>query len=1467
MFRRVEVFFILLIGLIPFIVNGQQRQLANAAEGISNAQEIVANAEDWLARINTACDAVEDNNIYKALVDGKAVTFPFGILPDNGDTKYALVVEGIGMDPVKGMTATIMMRIPMSSEESLYFLADEVPLSRDGKLSGDFKLHLLRTTTFSIGDGYDLTIKGLGSGPYDSTYVEFNCRGFQSVTLNGTLDFDPETVETYKEDGSAGNPFSLSFFVSGNRVGDMVLEFHDVSPFQFKSLPGFKCTVPQVILDKSDVKNAPGFKMSPWYTEALAERYENFDADLYLSNIWEGVYIPSIEIEIPKSFSEGSDKDVIVLSAEDFIVDDYGITALIEAVGETQGGEEGSIVEGNLKGFEYQLDTVAISIIASDLSKARFAGGVAFPICDKNEAELYFALCISQSVETGDLEYEGYADFDLAEPLKIKAFGLATASLSGCYFEFKYANNQFFPRADISGDLNVGVKSNSDNASNDKTVGSIVFEFAGLSINSQSPYLSLQTEYSLDGQSFFRMKDGDDSSLGNMPISFDDVTVYTETEADGDRFGLGMTLAVHLQGSGGNSSESSNGFAAEANFTVWAKQTATTRSWSYDGFDLNSIKLEIDNGAFTLKGELHMFENDTVYGDGYCGHLEISIIDKIEIQAATIFGKKVNIETNHKYRYWFVDAMVQFTPGITIATGVELNSFTGGLYHHMTMLKNTDSDVQNCATASGRFFEPNDEIFIGVLAGVGLQSTGGGNAFNGKINFGIEINTSGGINRIATWGGVGFLTTGYSPPSTDEVASSTDDEGPVGEETSEISTTKPVEGSLVAGWYVEYDFPNKTLVGDFDIFIDLAGVVKGMGDEGRAGHISIYSSPAKWYVYIGKPLDRMGVEVINFIEISAYMCFGSELPSPPIAPLPPEIDVDFNIDEDLLNVGGGFAFGARIDIGGDASVGFSALGCGIDVGLEYYVKAGFDILIAQSLRPVYCEGFGKRGIRNWYATGQAFLCGGASLYAEWSCLGCGGSAEILSFAMSAYVFAQLPKPTYMTGGVDIEFRVLGAGFEKSFNLELGDKCETAERDNNVKFIAGISPADSTTQVAVNEKIEVFFFESLEEFQYEIQISDDDPEVYRGVLLGEDEPIGSGLVLSCNGTDIDFEYEFSSDKKKVVLTPTRVLPENSQIDVGVIVQTQIQEGSDWSNVNVRDTMEISFFTRKESETIPAGNILFAYPLPDMENFYKDETRTGYIQIDVIPSRPVRRYGSYQFNVAFFEGENEIARATSVQYNEETGRFDYEIPTMNFETGKTYALKVMKSPVLSNSSDTIVDQDENYRTGAFVYEEVDSVILDYQFSTSDYATFSDKMSYYNTTFSEVFDGIAFAELSNGLETEGFDDAETMGYKKNGVTVADKLIRLGSIESDQQAISNASGNLTLVSSEFASLNEELHRANLECLINSGQCNSGDVRGVTIEQGKYILPLEYHLPGDDRVTSVYNIAIDIDNDITLPQ
>ena len=75
---------------------------------------------------------------------------------------------------------------------------------------------------------------------------------------------------------------------------------------------------------------------------------------------------------------------------------------------------------------------------------------------------------------------------------------------------------------------------------------------------------------------------------------------------------------------------------------------------------------------------------------------------------------------------------------------------------------------------------------------------------------------------------------------------------------------------------------NKVFSADLVTYLNVAGVVKGIGPGNRLVWASAYFSPDEWYTYIGTPTDRAGISVANFMQVNGYFMIGDNIPELPV---------------------------------------------------------------------------------------------------------------------------------------------------------------------------------------------------------------------------------------------------------------------------------------------------------------------------------------------------------------------------------------------------------------------------------------------------------------------------------------------------------------------------------------------------------------------------------------------------------
>ena len=164
----------------------------------------------------------------------------------------------------------------------------------------------------------------------------------------------------------------------------------------------------------------------------------------------------------------------------------------------------------------------------------------------------------------------------------------------------------------------------------------------------------------------------------------------------------------------------------------------------------------------------------------------------------------------------------------------------------------------------------------------------------------------------------------------------------------------------------------------------------------------------------------------------------------------------------------------------------------------------------------------------------------------------------------------------------------------------------------------------------------------------------------------------------------------------------------------------------------------------------------------------------------------------------------------------------------------------------------------------------------------------MALYNSTFTQIFDGVISSDLSINRLSDLGDDAfealaleEINGHRTNGIKVIDALIQFGSVDYNNATFNtlqnsvnslsdisfqNISNSVNIISSAVDDANNVLRDTNLDCLISSGGCSDSDLSQVELPAGQVTIQLEYYLPGEPNANSSYNLLVDLEEAITLP-
>jgi hypothetical protein len=1159
-------------GLSPASMEDEeiQRQIDLARTIIAKVREAGA----WITSLDEASD----------------VELPVGISKTIAGVTYDIAIHAIRLRPAYA-EIDAFMKIDVPQGQTLYFAAKGVKFTKKGGIVGDARLELLGDNSINFnGDKIQLILHGSltkGTG----TYAVMDCDGFKELQLDAEVKFSRDLLLPEKPDGTIdfNNNVRAPFTAHMTDWNDLVVQL-TLPTFQITKLNGVSFKAEDVVFDFSDLNNAPSVKFPTGYQMQ----------DTSNINLWRGFYMRRMTVTLPKEFKKKTDEARTNFLAENVIIDNQGVT------GNFKGYKLISMQEGSMNGWAFSMDYVYLDLKANQLVEAGFDGNILVPVADDKPFE--YKATINPG---GNYLFWVSPTEDMNFPL----WGAGNVKIyEASYLDIKLIDGKFLPRAVLHGRMDISPTLGQGG----QGVSLADIKFENLELQTVKPYVKVGS-FSFGSEAL-------QQKMAGFPISIQDIGMRTVNDT---QTGLDFSLKLNLVG------ENSGSFAADAGLTIVGEMSVQegTHHWKFKRVEMRDIAVDIDGGAFKIQGSLTFYRNDAMYGDGFNGTVKAEFMPGVKVTGSAIFGNVQGM------RYWYADAMVKFPSGIPVFTGVGIYGFGGGAYYAMTMDDASTASTLG-KTASGISYRPDSKAGLGLKAVVNLASHPKPDAFNADVTFEMSFFRTGGGLRYISFGGNGYMVTpglevdlGKMGEATKKLAKqvkklestmstatkglleSGGDENSFNDLYGQIGKNAGQQGQISARVLISYDFENTVLHGNFEVFVNVAGgMIQGVGDNGRAGWAVLHFAPDEWYVYAGTPNDRIGVGLgVGSIRAQAtsYFMVGTRILDSP--PPPAEVqkilkgNYDYMSELNALADGGGFAFGASFSLStGDLSF------------LMFYAKfsagAGFDIML-KDYGNAKCKGSDDPlGINGWYANGQAYAYFTGDIGIRVKVFGKKRSVSILDIGAAVLLQAQLPNPIWLQGTVGGYFSVLG-GLVKGncqFQVTLGNKCELQTDPNaildDIKIIAELTPANGETNVNVFNTPQALFNMPVEK-PFELMDEGNVKRTFRAKL--DNITLKSGLPIM--GT-----LEWNDAHDVLAFNSFDIFP--SQKEVTMIVKVSFEElkNGTWAAVvtdgnRITETMENKFTTGVAPDYIPLDNVLYSYPVIGQLNYYKDETREGYIAL--------------------------------------------------------------------------------------------------------------------------------------------------------------------------------------------------------------------------------------------------------------
>ena len=1307
-------------------------------------------------KIHSLGDFVANNKLLvKALNLAAPIQLPVGIKRVIAGTEYIVAVDSLAVGANGVATVGVYMSLKTPQKKRLAFKG-YMQVSAEGGLVGETRMELVIDMPLKFSKGVLFNIKSAG------TYAVVDCNGFKEMGLKGELTFT-NLVKDLPNGSPGTEPIVTSFSTSIRSWNDLVATI-DLPDFQIKGIKGLGFKVEEAIFDFSDNRNALNFSFP-----------QNYDASWLPepnSPVWQGIYLRSFKVALPrylkKKNADGStspDKNKlrnrIVFLGQNIVLDETGFTGKVTIDNLI------SRQQGELDGWAFSIDHLGFAFQANTLKFFEIRGQINLPITDQKDPESF-------------LGYRAMVDFFNDEflfaagtnkPVKIPMLGgKSQLLLTQTYIEAKVSKGDIQPKAILSGKFTI----------ENEVLNIEEIRFEGLQITKTgiSNFNKVDARFGKKSAGKFPIQITEIGLVSKNDIVRDDSTrsfaesvQKDEVDYVGFRMGVQINFTKDIAGTG--------------YITLIAAQVEREgdRQWRYKNTDVNGAKIDIDTGPFMFRGLLRFYRDDKTYGNGFNGQVAVGISmgggKGFGMQGNVVFGK-VN-----GFRYWYADALVAFTPGLPVGpSGISIYGFGGGLYYRMRKRLGTESVVTGDLgrTSSGSVYLPDENAGLGLKATVVIGLSKSLKPFYGDVTFEMAFNRSGGL-RYVGFAGYGYFLNKQAKITIKDLMKTPEQKRRNAPVSAEVVIDYDIENRvfhLVAGVYVNIDEP--------------IAKIKG------GGQMVMHFAPDEWYVHIGTPKKRLGVDATMIgvtLKTGLYFMTGTSIPEIPPPPLQVREILGINEgfdsrDQDNMFSGRGFAIGfdLGVDVGFDGFVYFNAfLGLGFDVSYKKYADN------------VSCAGRpGPVGINGWFGQGQAYMYAGGALGINYK----GKKFPILEVSAALLAQMQFVNPFWAKGTLGGRFNILGGLVKGRFKLsvEVGNKCQLVTNDagngaallSSVNIISDVKPTSSEGQVDVFTAPQVAFNMPVG-VEFQIEGENGQAAGFRAKL--------DKLEVKAAGRLLPGMLQWNDTYDVVLLQTDEVLPPKTQITVAVKLVFEERKGNTWrpvtdGKVPFTEEKSATFVSGEAPTYIPLFNIASSYPVINQMHLHKDETNQGFIQL--------HKGQSYLFDLSTTPEwasqklrwiNTQTGETTETAFRYEAGKNRLVFDMAGLQNATIYKLDLVNLPKqaasqvdanVRNDAKTVSTEDgdltfANRKISGSAKNYQEQSILDPQgihFRTSKYATFQAKVNALNFGSGLLAYVSPYVDkmISYVKGDELFDRAELKGIsikRRNHIYSAPALIQL--------------------------------------------------------------------------------------------
>ena len=1311
-----------------------------------------------LQQAYSAFETIEERGVF---VDEINLTnlknFPIGLHKTIGNTPVTLAISNVVFH--NGYAEIdIYAKVVMPQDVVLCFGAQKIQFSYSGTFLGNAKLALLEDLELPAfsDNSLKLIFRGESNKYLDAaniSYATISCKGIEEFGLAIDAEFSDKFIVPVDQNGDIiiGEKLRTAFSTTATNLDDILVHV-DLPAFAVNGLDGYSFACENVVFDYSFIKHQQEVIFPNDYQQ-------NFFPECDI-NMWRGFYAENINVTLPSFFKEKDSNKKLSFSTNNLIIDEYGLSGLFKTEAPIL-----SIDKGDASGWNISINKFAIALEANQLTEASFGGEIELPVSDINSTMEYTGLF--------DVYNNYYLSVEVKDSINFDILSAKASIREESYLKLQVKDNQFRPEALLHGNLNIKVKD--QNSSEKSKVQMSAIEFQSLKIQTEIPYFSAEyLGYKGSG------------SITGIPIYIENLSLSSNDTYVNLGCGIGIELGGIVSGN--------------TNFTIRGKNNYENNkiNWKYDKFILNSINVGAEIAeVFTIRGKVSMYENDPIYGNGFSGSLDMGlkkVLSGLNLSARAYFG-------NNGYDYWMADAKIQIPVGIPYGP-VTLYGFSGGVSSKMKRIVSTKEGLLD-------EYIPDENYGLGLKAGI-MASFCSESLISAEATFEIIFNKYGGLNFIGIYGSASFLEninagsmseglTNIMNKITAKENSITQGNPKLWEKlclnkaqnpqktcSSLVEDEKDIKG-MKAKIVLQYDFINNAFDAQLDMAVNVQNIIYGPGKNYSAGKAVIHISPEKWYLHIGRPDNPIGLSIgiakMLSVNVSAYLMAGHDLPNAPAPPaqianiLGTELAaLDYMRDLNALNHGKGVAFGTQLSID-TGDIYFLILYARFQAGI------GFDIML-KDYENAQCYGSSNEiGINGWYANGQTYSYLSGELGVGVNLFFFKAKVPIISGGVATLLQSMLPNPTWFYGQLGVNFNILG-GLVKGqldFKFEIGEKCQLMRPGQSplgAEVIGDIEPKE-TSNVDVFVVPQVAFNMPLyKEFTH----NNGKGNTQMRIILKNFE------LKDNNNNIVASQIKWNSNNDKVSLYADDILLPRTIYTLTVSLGFEEYTNGKWSTIITagKESVEeksITFVTGDAPNNIPFKNIAYMYPIKEQGCFYTKEDSKGYVQLK--QGQDYLFSSEYDYVVDFISVVNDKVITTPVTYNSSKNCLNFDIPSLNKNTEYNIQFKGLlekSEDVISQASYRSVENAGDIKVkenkADQLSNEGDALILSYNFTTSRYSKFSDKIKsmkkekpWYDKVNSTVY-SVGYSIKNSEL----FDKVEVLGNEFTNEKPLIKIIATG-------------------------------------------------------------------------------------------